>query len=461
MTKDVNIYDYAIENEIRTIYDNHGEKWFIGSDLCKLLGFGDNHTRKYVSENNIITYENFLEINDKQRDPNLTKLPPKTLLINEIGLYMLSQKSNVDIAIKLQDWICEKLLPSIRKNHSEQIDNKIESEFKYNHVIEKEDVKYDLPVCVYKNIDISELAICKQDLNIQQFINEIKFDIEKLRMDKFWHNIENEDTWIYINKEIGEWMGMYNEKDVMGNIYQSCKKCLMENEDFILYENFNEFKTKYLNVVHPCLKPDEINKYECGNRSKYLITKTKSFKKWMMRLRTDKGDEICNYFIKLEELFKLYIKYQSIVDKFKLQYMSQQNNFLKSISNIKYILPNNLQNRTEYVYIMSTKEELKNGIIKIGESIKEPKKRGAQLNTGRLDKLEVYHNVLTYDAKHLEKRIHHLLSFANLEREIFKLPYKNAQELIDRIRDRYHEDVRDITEFFNVFKNLSYCPKWC
>jgi len=165
---------------------------------------------------------------------------------------------------------------------------------------------------INNNQNIELYKSLKSNLSIQEFINETKYDIDELKMDNFWHSIENNNIWIYVNKYIGEWMELYDGKEGMSKIYKSIQKHLIENIDYILYENFDEFYNKYVIIFHPNLSSDTINEYKCGSKAKYLIVKPESFKKWVMRIRTDKGDEVCDYFLKLENLFKEYLYYQTV-----------------------------------------------------------------------------------------------------------------------------------------------------
>jgi hypothetical protein len=113
------------------------------------------------------------------------------------------------------------------------------------------------------------------------------------------------------HKDIGKWMGIYSEKHGMSHVYQSVSKHLFIHKEYEIYKNFEEFELNYLNISYPHLSGDKrIENFKEGNKSKYLVVNPQSFRKWMMRLKNDKGNEICEYFIALENLLRHYVSYQ-------------------------------------------------------------------------------------------------------------------------------------------------------
>jgi hypothetical protein len=49
------------------------------------------------------------------------------------------------------------------------------------------------------NNEIELIAKLHNNLSVQEFINITNFDIETLRMDVFWHSIQDDKIWIYGN----------------------------------------------------------------------------------------------------------------------------------------------------------------------------------------------------------------------------------------------------------------------
>ena len=89
---------------IRTLFIN-GEIWFVTADVCRALDLGD--TSKAVSR---------LKENEKGTNniPTLGGVQ-EMLIVNEPGLYRLIFSSRKPNAEKFQNWVTNKVLPSIRK----------------------------------------------------------------------------------------------------------------------------------------------------------------------------------------------------------------------------------------------------------------------------------------------------------------------------------------------------------
>jgi prophage antirepressor-like protein len=98
---------------IRTI-GTFDEPWFVAKDICDILEIKDNRAAlrniscKWKGEGEILTLGGV---------QNMT-------IINESGVYKLIMRSNKPNAEKFQEFVCEEILPSIRKTGSYTIDNK-------------------------------------------------------------------------------------------------------------------------------------------------------------------------------------------------------------------------------------------------------------------------------------------------------------------------------------------------
>jgi prophage antirepressor-like protein len=110
-------------NKIR-VYGNLEEPWFLAKDICNILNI----------TNTTETLRNFpTKWKKLQKIETSHKNLVNTYLISEPGLYRLLMRSNKEIAEKFQEWVCEDILPSIRKRgkyiveqeHKEQL-NKIQ-----------------------------------------------------------------------------------------------------------------------------------------------------------------------------------------------------------------------------------------------------------------------------------------------------------------------------------------------
>jgi anti-repressor protein len=92
-------------NDVRRITDENDEYWWVAKDVCLKLGL-ENSRRALMT----------LDQDEKSHVKIQTKGGLQNLsVINESGLYHLIFKSRKPEAIKFQDWVCDEVLPSIRK----------------------------------------------------------------------------------------------------------------------------------------------------------------------------------------------------------------------------------------------------------------------------------------------------------------------------------------------------------
>lgn len=92
--------------QIRVVEKN-GEPWFVAKDVCDALQY--SNSRDALSKHVRDKWKNNVVIRD-----GTTGNPEKTI-INEAGLFALVMKSKMVKAVEFQDWVCEEVLPSIRK----------------------------------------------------------------------------------------------------------------------------------------------------------------------------------------------------------------------------------------------------------------------------------------------------------------------------------------------------------
>lgn len=211
----------------------------------------------------------------------------------------------------------------------------------------------------------SNYKINKLNLSFQEFIDCNKINIDKLVVDKFWHSIEDDNIWIYIDENIAEWTGLLAKDGSFTDIYKSVKKHLKDDE-YKIYDNFSDFKDEFIIKFYQVYKPDEQEQYKRGNKSKYLIVKPSAFKKWMMRIATSKGEEVCEYYIKLESLFKKYLLYQS-----KCKDIKNQQNQIQYQQQLLKLEQDNKQLEQSQQELIIIKEKEKQNLISIIKSQSE------------------------------------------------------------------------------------------
>ena len=92
------------DHDVRVISVN-GDPWFIASDVCEILDLGNiSQACKPLKSREKDLYNN--DTLGGNQD---------VVIISESGLYRLTMKSRKPQAEPFQDWVCEEILPSIRK----------------------------------------------------------------------------------------------------------------------------------------------------------------------------------------------------------------------------------------------------------------------------------------------------------------------------------------------------------
>ena len=106
---DIAVFNYQ-SKEIRTVVDENGEPWWVGKDVCRVLGYSDH----------IKALGTHLKEKHKRGWQIATPLGGNQTLtcITESGLYRLILRCQLNEAEKFQDWVEEEVLPCIRKTGS-------------------------------------------------------------------------------------------------------------------------------------------------------------------------------------------------------------------------------------------------------------------------------------------------------------------------------------------------------
>lgn len=98
------LFQHEKFGSLRVVRSDQGEPWFVASDVAKALG--------YEKPNNAVN-DHCKKVN-KFSYPNSGQLQPYNI-IPESDVYRLVMRSNLPKAIEFQDWICEEVIPSLRK----------------------------------------------------------------------------------------------------------------------------------------------------------------------------------------------------------------------------------------------------------------------------------------------------------------------------------------------------------
>lgn len=115
--------------EIRTILDERNEPWFCLADVCKILGLGNpSQVKTTLKSRGVISNEVSTSIISQGVDTGKTKFVLMNF-IDEPNLYKCIFQSRKKEAELFQDWICEEVIPSIRKTGSYSLQQRIPQTF--------------------------------------------------------------------------------------------------------------------------------------------------------------------------------------------------------------------------------------------------------------------------------------------------------------------------------------------
>lgn len=105
---------YVFNNrQVTVLFDDENNPWFKAKEVARILEYIEpkKAIRDHVRAKHKIHYKNF----KRGETPLLSNMHSQTVLINEPGLYSLVMKSKMKLTEQFQDWVTEKVLPSIRK----------------------------------------------------------------------------------------------------------------------------------------------------------------------------------------------------------------------------------------------------------------------------------------------------------------------------------------------------------
>lgn len=103
--------------QVRVLTDEHGNPWFLGADVCTILGTATNHIREYLDADEITN------IRSTDIAQNGGKAP---VFVSESGLYSLVLRSRKPEAREFKRWVTHEVLPSIRKHGAYMTESTLE-----------------------------------------------------------------------------------------------------------------------------------------------------------------------------------------------------------------------------------------------------------------------------------------------------------------------------------------------
>ena len=163
---ELQVFEHNVFGKIR-VRDADGEPWFVAMDVAKALGYArpadavSLHCKKSIKTT--IT----------AKRSNGKPMPPTNIIeIPESDVYRLVMRSNRPEAEAFQDWVCDDVLPSIRKHGG------------YIHTAEE-----DTPELIMaKALKLADATIKNQEQRLKQMATKIEEDKPKV---KYATDVEN------------------------------------------------------------------------------------------------------------------------------------------------------------------------------------------------------------------------------------------------------------------------------
>ena len=264
----------------------------------------------------------------------------------------------------------------------------------------------------------------KQLLTVKELLKEVKYDFNELYIDKFYENIE-QDKWIYIDNNMLKWIG-YKSEELKENKRQYMN---LLKEHFNQIKDYNIINNKEFNEsISKCRLTPLNNISKTHNKTKHLIVSPDCFKLSLMLLRTNKSQEIREYYLEFEKIFKFYLQYQT---------KYQENKLLLEKKNQKQEKHNLLIekfNDKPCIYVFEIK---KNELIKIGSS-NQLKNRQYGLRSDYKSKCILLD---VFETKHYREIEHLILKDPNIKKNLYNNTINgiNCREII-QLNDKFTYD---------------------
>lgn len=181
---------------LRTLTDAQSDPWFVAKDVCDILGFGTEHLRRDLDEDEVTEATN---LPNWQVGSNGGRIP---LIISEPGLYKLIMRSRKPEAKDFQRWVTHEVLPTIRKTGGYIPTVEADSD---------EDILAKAVLVAQKTIDLKNQQLRAKDAQIKELETKAKTldtftDVEdKLLIRDAAKILSNAGTPIS-EKQLREWM---------------------------------------------------------------------------------------------------------------------------------------------------------------------------------------------------------------------------------------------------------------
>jgi phage anti-repressor protein len=264
-----------------------------------------------------------------------------------------------------------------------------------------------------------ELVQTKMDDRLVEILNEnLNSDEQKLFVQSFQAYLQysDDDTAFVINlDDIWEWVG-FSKKDKAKDL---------------LIKHFIE------NIQYRILLPDlrEQNSSDDkrgGHNKENIMLTVNTFKKFCMKASTKRADQVCDYYLKMENIMQKYLKEQ--LEKFQADRVaieSRNNQLLLRLEAVKEAKKE--VDESGFIYILSNIKESERNLYKVGET-SNYNNRIIGLNNGSADNNMTYKRTFpTLDRIIAEKLIHTYLikNKYKYNKEFFNIPLDSLIKIVE------------------------------
>lgn len=256
MNSEIKIFNNSQFGEIRTATTEIGEPLFCASDITKILGYKNG--RKAIIDNCSLKG---VTTSDTPTNGGIQQLT----YINESNLYRLVMRSKLPEAEQFQDWVCDEVLPAIRKTGGyvaskpedtpeiimarglmaakDAIDRlKAQLETKSQQIaLQQEAIKQQAPKVAYHD----EVLNSEGSINITVIAKDL--GMSAITLNKKLHNMgiifKSAETWVFYNKYQDKGYGKtqtYPYQDSNGKLKTSIRLCFTEKGRQFIMGLFNQ-----------------------------------------------------------------------------------------------------------------------------------------------------------------------------------------------------------------------------
>ena len=271
-------------------------------------------------------------------------------------------------------------------------------------------------------------------LSITDLLFIINYDINKIYVDKFWNNIEDEN-WVYLDEELINWFGYKEINKGKEELIEIIKSEFEIEEDYKILNNDEFLNSDYKYILNSDSK--------FNNNIQHIIIKPDCFKLTCLQVGTVKSKDIYRYFLEIEKIFKFYLKYTSEFNKYELEKSKLIKNRCINKNKLKY---------NSKLYLITSKSKAKENVFKFGSTVNE-KPRKSSYNTGNVEEEKFFYVGIyeCYDAISLEKRIAKLLINFKIpnESEMYQLHFTALDSIIKTACNNDCNTMNIINNFLN------------